>query len=46
MHVIRKVKKLDDIKEFFKLFKEDLKEWIEDNHYVLDDNRIRTQVTK
>ena len=26
--------------------KEDLKEWIEDNHYVLDDNRIRTQVTK
>ena len=39
-------KKLDDIKEFFKLFKEDLKEWIEDNHYVLDDNRIRTQVTK
>ena len=37
---------IDDIKEFFKLFKEDLKEWIEDNHYVLDDNRICTQVTK
>lgn len=29
-------KKLDDIKEFFKLFNEDLKEWAEDNHYILD----------
>lgn len=29
-------KSLDDLKEFFKLFNEDLKEWAEDNHYTLD----------
>lgn len=29
-------KSLDDLKEFFKLFNEDLKEWAKDNHYTLD----------
>ena len=29
-------KTLEDVKEFFRLFKEDLEEWAEDNHYVLD----------
>lgn len=29
-------KTLDDLKEFFIAFNEDLKEWAEDHHYVLD----------